>query len=81
MTHVGSAGGHEDGEVCEVSAGAGGGAAVDVQRLAAVRGPAALQPVCLILPEGTLGHVSFSVYGLLGGERERRRRHCSSQLY
>lgn len=45
----------------EVVAGAGGGAAVDVQRLAALGGPAALQAVCLVLPEGALGHVDGGV--------------------
>lgn len=67
ITHVGPAGGHEDGKVCEVAAGAGGCVAVDVQRLAAVGGPAALQAVRLVLPEGALGHVSLRVDWLLGG--------------
>lgn len=64
ITHIGSPRGHEDGKVCEVIAGAGGCVAVDVDGLAAARGPVALQAVRLVLPEGTLGHISFSVYGL-----------------
>lgn len=63
-THVGAPRGHEDGEVCEVTAGAVGGVAVDVHRLAAMSGPAALQAVCLVLPEGARCHIGFSVYGL-----------------
>lgn len=52
----------------EVVAGAGGGAAVDVQRLAAVGGPAALQAARLVLPEGALAHVDSDVDRLPGGE-------------
>lgn len=69
-TYVGPAGRHEDGEVREVVAGAGGGAAVDVQRLAPVGGPAALQAVRLVLPEGAPGHVGSSVDRLPGREKE-----------
>ena len=74
ITHVGPSGGHEDGKVCKVSAGAGGCVAVDVDGIAAVGGPAALQAVRLVLPEGALGHISFRVDGLQGTERVRR--HC-----
>lgn len=66
ITYVGPPGGHEDGKVCEVAAGAGGCVAVDVQRLAAVDGPAALQAVRLVLPEGALGRVSLRVNWLWG---------------
>lgn len=45
----------------EVVAGAGGGVAVDVERLAAVGGPVALQAVRRVLPEGALGHVDRGV--------------------
>lgn len=55
--------------MCEVSAGAGGCIAVDVDCIAAVGGPAALQAVRLVLPEGALGHISFRVDGLQGTER------------
>lgn len=53
----------------EVVAGAGGGAAVGVQRLAAVGGPVALQAVRLVLPEGALGHVDGGVDWLPEGEK------------
>lgn len=56
--------------MCEVAAGAGGCVAVDVQRLAAVGGPAALQAVRLVLPEGALGHVSLRV-DWLWGEKQK----------
>lgn len=55
--------------MCEVAAGAGGCVAVDVQRLAAVGGPAALQAVRLVLPEGALGHVSLRVDWLWGEKK------------
>lgn len=64
LTHIGSPRGHKDGKVCEVIARAGGCIAVGVDGLAAVSGPVALQAVRFILPEGALGHISFSVYGL-----------------
>lgn len=50
--------------MCEVIAGAGGCVAADVDGLAAVSGPAALQAVRLVLPEGALCHIGFSVYRL-----------------
>lgn len=56
--------------MCEMAARAGGGVAVDVDSLAAMSGPAALEAVRLILPEGALGHISFSVDGLRGRRRE-----------
>lgn len=59
---IGSARGHEDGEVCEVVAGAAGGIAGDVERLAAVQGPVALQAGCVVLPEGTLGNIGAGIY-------------------
>lgn len=71
ITYVGPAGGHEDGKVCEVAAVAGGRVAVDVQRLAAVGGPAALQAVRLVLPEGALGHVSLRVDWLWGEKKKK----------
>lgn len=71
ITHISSPRGHEDGKVCEVVAGAGGCIVVDVDRLAAVSGPVALQAVRLVLPEGALRHISFSVYGLWGAERNK----------
>jgi len=55
--------------VCEVIAGAGGCIAADMDRVAALSGPVALQAVRLILPEGTLRHISFSVDGLQGKEK------------
>lgn len=58
--------------MCEVRTGAGGGIAVDVDSPAAVSGPAALQAVRLVLPEGTLGHISFSVCGLQGIRAQQR---------
>lgn len=64
ITYIGSPGGHEDGKVCEVIAGAGGCIAINVDGLAAVSGPVALQAVQLVLPEGALRHISFSVNGL-----------------
>lgn len=64
ITHIGSPRGHEDGKVCEVIAGAGGCIAVDVDSLAAMSGPVALHAVRLVLPEGALCHISFSVNGL-----------------
>lgn len=64
LTHIGSPRGHEDGEVCEVGAGAGGGVAGDVEGLAAVRGPAAPQEVRLVLPKRTTGHIGLRVDGL-----------------
>lgn len=60
--------------MCEVIAGAGGCVAGDVDGLAAVSGPVALQAVRLVLPEGALRHISFSVYGLQGTEGKQRRR-------
>lgn len=63
-TYVGSPGGHEDGEVCEVVAGAGGGVAAHVDGPAAAGGPAALQLLCLVLPERTFDCVAFRVYRL-----------------
>lgn len=71
-THVGSAGGHEDGKVSEVVAGAGGGVDADVDGPAALRGPAALQAVGLVLPERALDGVFFGVHGLRGRRRERK---------
>lgn len=68
ITHVGSPRGHEDGEVREVVAGAGGGVGADVHGPAAPSGPAALQAVGLILPESTFDGVVLGVHGL------RRRR-------
>lgn len=68
LTHVGSAGGHEDGEVRQVVAGAGGGVGAHVHGAAAPSGPAALQAVSLVLPESTLDGVVLGVHGL------RRRR-------
>lgn len=68
VTHVGSAGGHEDGEVREVVAGAGGGVGAHVHGPAAPGGPAALQAVGLVLPESTFDAVVLGVHGL------RRRR-------
>lgn len=76
LTHVGSPGGHEESEVCEVIAGAGRFIAAEVHRLAAVSGPPALQAIRLILPEGTLRHISFSVYGLQGRERNKDSVNC-----
>lgn len=58
--------------MCEVIARAGGCIAVDVDGLAAVSGPVALQAARLVLPEGALCHISFSVYGLSGIEKQRR---------
>lgn len=55
--------------MCEVVAGAGGCVAVDVDRLAAVSGPVALQAVRLVLPEGAFRHISLSVNGLHGKEQ------------
>lgn len=69
FTHVGPPGGHEDGEVREVVAGAGGGVAAHVDGLAAPSGPAALQAAGLVLPESTLDGVVSGVHGL-----QRRRR-------
>lgn len=57
--------------MCEMIAGAGGCVAVDVDCLAAMSGPVALQAVRLILPEGALRHISFSVDGLRGKERNK----------
>lgn len=71
LTHVGSPRGHEDSKVCEVIAGASGRIVVDVDCLAAVSGPPALQAIRLVLPEGALRHISFSVYGLQGMERNK----------
>lgn len=71
--YVGSAGRHEDGEVREVVAGAGGGVAADVERLAAVGGPAALQAVRRVLPEGALGRVNGGVDWLRGSEKQSTR--------
>lgn len=76
ITHVGSPRGHKDGKVCEVIAGACGCVAVDVDGLAAVSGPVALQAVQLILPEGALGHISFSVYGLKGFKKKKKEQRC-----
>lgn len=76
ITHIGSPRGHEDSKVCEVIAGAAGCIAVDVDGFAAVSGPVALQAVRLVLPEGTLGHISFSVYGLQGIERNKDDVNC-----
>lgn len=64
LTHVGPAGGHEDGEVREVVAGAGGGVAAHVHGLAAPSGPAAPQAAGLVLPESTLDDVVSGVHGL-----------------
>lgn len=66
VTHVGSAGGHEDGEVREVVAGAGGGVGAHVHGPAAPGGPAALQAVGLVLPESTFDGVLLGVHGLRG---------------
>lgn len=63
-THVGPPRGHEDGEVCEVVAGAGGGVGADVDGPAAPGGPAALQAVGLVLPESTFDGVVLDVDGL-----------------
>ena len=76
ITHIGSPGGHEDGKVCEVIAGAGGCVAVDVDGLAAVSGPVALQAVRLVLPEGALHRIGFSVYGLQGTKRNKDAVNC-----
>lgn len=64
VTYVGLPGGHEDGEVREVVAGAGGGVATNMDGPAAPSGPAALQPLGLVLPEGTFDGVVFGVYWL-----------------
>lgn len=69
MTHICSPGRHEDGEVGEVIAGTAGCVAADVDGLAAVSGPATLQAVHLILPEGALCHVKLHVDRL---ERQKR---------
>lgn len=61
ITYVGLPGGHEDGEVCEVVAGAGGGVAAHVDGPATLGGPAALQPLGLVLPEGTFDGIAFGV--------------------
>lgn len=74
ITHIGSPRGHEDGKVCEVIAGACGCVAVDMDGLAAVSGPVALQAVQLVLPEGALGHISFSVYGLKGLKKNKNKK-------
>lgn len=71
VTHVGSAGGHEDGEVREVVAGAGGGVGAHVHGPAAPRGPAALQAVGLVLPESTFDGVLLGVHGLRGGREKK----------
>lgn len=76
LTHIGSPRGHEDGKVCEVIAVAGGCIAVDVDGLAAVSGPVALQAVRLVLPEGALRHISYSVYGLWGLEWNKDALNC-----
>lgn len=62
--------------MCEVIAGAGGCIAVHVDGLAAVSGPVASQAVRLVLPEGALCHISFSVYGLSGIERNKDAVNC-----
>lgn len=69
--YVGPSGGHEDSEMCEVVAGARGCGAVDVDSLTAISGPVALQGGRLILPKGTLGHISCSVYRLWGIGNEK----------
>lgn len=48
----------------EVVAGAGGGVAPDVDGPAAPSGPAALQSLGFVLPEGTFDGIAFSVYRL-----------------
>lgn len=64
VTYVGLTRRHEDGKVREVVAGAGGGVATDVDGPAASSGPAALQPLRLVLPKGTFDGVAFGVYWL-----------------
>lgn len=81
ITHVGSPRGHEDGKVCEVIAGACGRVVVDVDGLAAVSGPVALQAVQLVLPEGALGHISFSVYGLKGLKKKRKKKERNKDAF
>lgn len=82
VTHVGSPGGHEDGEVREVVAGAGGGVGAHVHGPAAPGGPAALQAVGLVLPESTFDAVVLGVHGLRrrrgkkGGDANKRKTTC-----
>lgn len=64
ITYVGLPGGHEDGEVREVVAGAGGGIAAHTDGPAAPSGPAALQLLGLVLPEGTFDGIAFGLYRL-----------------
>lgn len=59
----------------EVVAGAGGCVAGHAGSLAAVCTPAALQAVCLVLPEGTLCHISCSVNRLQGTEKSQSGRY------
>lgn len=48
----------------EVVAGAGGGIAAHIDGPAALSGPAALQPLGLVLPEGAFDGIAFGVYRL-----------------
>lgn len=60
--------------MCEVIAGAVGRVAADVECLTAFGGPATLQSVHFILPEGTLCYICFDVYGL--GEQKKKQSEC-----